>query len=139
MRRVAVWGAALVLGTALAVAPAGARSVAQPSALPDCAGKPVVRPASVVLTCADAGFTVHSLKWTGWGETFAAARGIESVNDCKPYCAAGHFHSYPVVIVAGGSQRCPSGVTAYANVTVSFLAKNPTIQAKPLSWPFRCR
>jgi hypothetical protein len=136
VRRVTCTVALLVVATAPL---ASAARNASPTALPDCVGKPQVKPASVILTCADAGLIVGKLKWTGWGSPFAAATGTETVNDCKPYCAAGHFHSYPVVIAASGSQRCPGGVTAYKTVLLAFVVKNPTIAAAPSTWFFRCR
>ncbi len=72
--------------------------------------------------------------WTGWGEPFVAATGTESVNDCTPSCAAGHVHSYAVVLVASSA----SGVTAYTTVIVAFAVKNPTIGAAPSTSSFRC-
>jgi hypothetical protein len=31
-------------------------------------------------------------KWRDWGEATATGRGIARFNDCKPFCAKGHFH-----------------------------------------------
>jgi hypothetical protein len=110
-------------------------------ALPDCLGKPKVKPAEVVLACADANFGVRKLRWTGWGSSFAAATGTAYANDCTPNCAAGHFHSYQAVLVASGSQRCASGGRAYARVTVAFVGPSPFPKAKAgdLVYPARCR
>jgi len=94
-------------------------------ALPDCADKPVVRPASVTLACGDGNFYVQNLKWTGWGESFAAAQGTGRVNDCEPNCAGGQFHNYPVLLVAEGKQRCPNGQPAYAQVVYAFVGRSP--------------
>lgn len=113
----------------------------RPQALPDCLGKPRVRPAEVVLACADANFGVRKLRWTGWGSAFAAAIGVAYANDCTPYCAAGHMHAYQAVIVASGTQRCPNGTTAYSRVTVAFVGRSPYPKSKPadLVYPARCR
>ncbi len=94
-------------------------------ALPDCAGKPMVRPPNVILTCADAGVSVSGITWTGWGNSFAAGRGIASVNDCKPFCAAGHYKKYKIVLIADGSQRCPNGQKAYARITEAWIGPSP--------------
>lgn len=99
--------------------------------LPDCAGTPIVKPKNVVLTCADAGVSVGQLSWTGWGNAFAAATGIASVNDCKPDCADGHFHKYRIVLIANGQERCPSGQTAYARVTYAWIGRSPYPQDAP--------
>jgi len=94
-------------------------------ALPDCSGKPVVKPSSVVLACADAGVVADHLTWTGWGGTVALGTGLASVNDCDPNCAAGHLHNYKIVLHAAGRQRCPSGQAAYARVSYTWLGKTP--------------
>jgi hypothetical protein len=59
---------------------------------------PQVRPADFLLACADGNSRLSSLHWSRWGPDAAVARGFNVVNDCKPYCAAGTFHSYPVVV-----------------------------------------
>jgi hypothetical protein len=123
---------ALVLASAFA---------GRPQALPDCLGKPRVRPAEVVLACADANFGVRKLRWTGWGQPFAAATGVAYANDCKPNCAAGHMHQYQAVLVASGSQRCPGDVTAYSRVTIAFVGPSPYPKgrAADMVYPTRCR
>jgi hypothetical protein len=122
----------LALLAALAAAP--------PRALPDCLGKPQARPAAVVLACGDANFGVRKLRWARWGHPSARATGVAYANDCKPYCAAGHFHTYPAVLVASGRQVC-HGVPAYSRVRVSFPDRTPYPKAKPadLVYPRRCR
>ena len=124
----------------LLLVPAGsANRTATTIGLPDCLGKPRVRPTSVVLACADGNFSVAKLAWTGWGQSFAAARGTGSLNDCKPNCAAGHFHSYPVILLATGRQTC-HGSPAYASVTYAFItqAPYPVKTIKDATIPFSC-
>jgi hypothetical protein len=94
-------------------------------ALPDCNGKPVVKPSSVVLACADAGIVAAHVKWNGWGAAVASGTGVASVNDCSPNCAAGHLLNYTVSLRAAGRQRCPSGQTAYARVSYAWVGKSP--------------
>jgi hypothetical protein len=115
-------------------------SVGSPRALPDCLGKPHVQPVSVVLACADANFGVRKLRWARWGQATARATGVAYANDCKPYCAAGHFHTYRAVLVASGRQVC-RGVPSYARVRVSFPGATPYPKAKPadLVYPRPCR
>jgi hypothetical protein len=126
----------VIVALALAAALSG-----RPQALPDCLGKPRVRPAEVVLACADANFGVRKLRWTGWGESFAAATGVAYANDCTPNCAGGHMHTYQAVLVASGTQRCPGGVTAYGRITVAFVGPSPYPKSKAadLVYPVRCR
>jgi hypothetical protein len=117
----------LIAGLLLASSSSANRTAAT-IGLPDCLGKPRVKPASVVLACADGNFTVTKLAWTGWGQAFAAGRGTGSLNDCKPNCAAGHFHSYPAILLATGRQNC-HGSPTYASITYAFITQAP-IQAK---------
>jgi hypothetical protein len=113
---------------------------APPQVLPDCLGKPQVRPAQIVLACADANFGVKGLRWTGWGQSFAAATGTAYANDCTPNCAAGHFHTYRAVVVASGTQRCKNGKRAYKEVTIAFVGPSPYPKGKPSDfvYPARC-
>lgn len=111
-----------------------------PQALPDCLGKPRVRPTEVVLACADANFGLRKLRWTGWGQAFAAATGVAYANDCTPNCAAGHIHTYEAVLVASGTRRCAGGITAYGRVTVAFVGPSPYPKSKAADfvYPTRC-
>ena len=131
-------GAALIACGALA-----ATAGAGPGALPDCAGKLQVKPKEVVFTCADAGFSAGKLTWIGWGGKTAAAVGTASVNDCTPTCVAGHFHTYRIVLLATGSQRCPGGRSAYTTVTYGFLGPSPfgpkDSGTTDPSYPYHCR
>jgi hypothetical protein len=127
-------GLAVVALAATAASPAG-----HPSAVPNCLGKPLVQPVSVVLACADANFGLRKLGWIGWGGARAAATGIAYANDCTPNCAAGHVHTYSAEIVVDGSQRCGK-TTAYRRLTVAFVGPSPYPKAKPadLTYPLRC-
>ena len=102
-----------------------------PSALPDCLGKPQVKPSEIILACADANARIEKLAWTGWGSSFAAAVGTMTVNDCIPYCAAGHFHNYKAVVIVTGTQKCANGIIAYKTVEYAFLGKSPFAAGSP--------
>ena len=113
---------------------------APPRAIPDCLGKPVVKPRQVVLACADANFGIRKLRWRRWRTTTARATGIAYANDCKPTCAAGHFHTYRAVLVASGRHVC-HGIPVYAEVRIAFPGKSPYPKAtrKDLTYPRPCR
>ena len=112
---------------------------AGPQSLPDWSGKPTIKPAEVVLACADANFGVRKLRWTGWGGSFAAATGVAYANDCTPTCVAGHMHTYQAVLVAAGSQICPGGRRSYNRVTVAFVGPSPYPKSKPADLTYRAR
>jgi hypothetical protein len=65
-----------------------------------CSDQAVVRPAAMVLSCADANSELRGLTWTDWGDTTAYATGTIAWNDCTPDCAAGHWKSQPVTVWA---------------------------------------
>ncbi|MFE0388768.1 hypothetical protein ACFW1F_32520 [Streptomyces bungoensis] len=66
--------------------------------LVDCLWHRTVRPADFILACGDGNSRLTGLTWKHWGRTAAVAEGLNAVNDCKPYCAAGRFHSYRVTV-----------------------------------------
>jgi hypothetical protein len=71
----------------------------------DCPGQAaLVRPKTFILTCADGNALFGKLSWTSWTPGLASATGKLVLNDCVPYCAAGHFHSYPAIVVLWGSK-----------------------------------
>jgi hypothetical protein len=74
--------------------------------LVDCEHHARVRPASVVVTCADANFYLTGLRWKRWDGSRAVATGIAHVNDCTPYCAAGKFHTYPAELRLSAPLAC---------------------------------
>jgi hypothetical protein len=53
------------------------------------------KPKRVVVSCADANFQLKSLRWHGWNKKKAKAQGKALVNDCRPDCARGTFHTIP--------------------------------------------
>ena len=53
----------------------------------------VVEPRSIMVACGDGNFYVTGIRWTAWTGTSAKGTGKVHANDCKPYCAAGHFHT----------------------------------------------
>jgi len=127
-----------VVAAALAVA-GTAGAAARPTVAPNCLGKPTVKPAEVVLACADAGLGVRGIVWVGWGQAVAAGVGTAFANDCTPTCSAGHFHSYRGVLLLSGSQRC-GGKIAYKTAAVAVVGSPPPAWATPAdaTYPLRC-
>jgi hypothetical protein len=135
--KVAVMRRALLLAlvAALALAAAGFASMGNPS-VSNC-GKLVHRPASVVLTCGDAGYSLVKLHWQSWGGARAAATGAASVNNCTPNCAAGKFKSYPVTLAADRLKTC-QGKQVYLRLTVHFTGARPQGYKANDPWTFTC-
>lgn len=98
----ALAAAALPASAASAATGGPARSAGPPArhrvVVVDCVERPQVRPHDFVLACGDGNNALTSLHWSHWGTYSATATGVDVVNDCVPYCAAGHFHGYPVTV-----------------------------------------
>ena len=65
------------------------------------------------------------MKWIGWGRPVAKAQGNATANDCTPNCAAGHFHSYPVQVIADKLTAC-GRAKIYARLIIVYTGKRPT-------------
>ncbi|MFL5910336.1 MAG: hypothetical protein ACJ768_07205 [Gaiellaceae bacterium] len=81
-------------------------------------------PATLVIACADANYSLRELTWRRWGTALSSATGTARANDCKPYCAAGHFHSYRVTVTADRLARCGSA-HIYTRLTVLYAGARP--------------
>lgn len=89
--------AALAGALAPASASAGSPDEAQVVAV-DCFSKGQIRPGDFLLACGDGNNRLTALQWSAWGRTSAVGSGLDAVNDCVPYCAAGTFRTYPVTV-----------------------------------------
>ncbi len=91
----------------------------------NCQGRPQVRPRSFTLACADGNDYLSGLRWTSWAPGLGSATGLQTVNDCVPYCAAGHFHRYPVDAVFWGSAAAGPGSQRYTKITLLYPGAHP--------------
>jgi hypothetical protein len=126
----------LGLGAVTTAAHASARTVTQESQLYseqvvvlNCLDKEQVRPSSFILACADANDYLTKLSWRSWGHYLASAVGMQEENDCIPYCAAGHFHAYPVDVIFWGTTALTGspGTQRYLTVTLLYTGARPPI------------
>lgn len=117
--------AALGLGLngAASASPAGRFSVR--TVVLNCLGHPQVRPGRFALACADANDYLTGLAWKSWGPRLASATGVQAVNDCVPYCAAGHFHRYPVDVVLWHPAAAGPGSQRYTSITLLYPGAHP--------------
>ena len=129
-RRALVTFASLALAVAgiAAVAPAPASAApAGPgdTGIVDCAGKIVVKPKQMTITCADAGVSIIKIKWTTWNDNTARGTGVLAWNTCLPdTCVDGIVQEYPVRITLG---RVASGVNGsiFSKATLRFPETGP--------------
>ena len=128
-------GLGLGLGSTASASPAAPASPVRTSVFSEqtvvvnCLSKPQVRPGSFTLACADANDGLIRLSWTSWTPHLASGYGTEQVNDCNPNCAAGHFHSYPVLVIFWGNAalRGHPGTQRYTNITLLYPGARPPV------------
>ncbi|MBL1091034.1 MULTISPECIES: hypothetical protein [Streptomyces] len=121
-------GAALAAaGVSAPVSASSAPRTRPGAAVVDCAENPQVRPGTFMLACGDGNNVLTSLRWSRWQPQSAVAEGRDMVNDCRPYCAAGHFHSYRVRVRLDEPQHRPGhpGQWHYTRITLTYPADRP--------------
>jgi len=130
---------ALPLGAASAAPPAEqpAKRQVQDPVLVDCSMRGDVRPAAFVLACGDGNSRLASLHWTRWDASAALGTGSNAVNDCKPYCAAGTFRSYPVTVRLDRPEARAdgSGEQHYTRLTLTYTDGRPDGAPRVVTYP----
>ena len=121
-----------ITGLTLGLAGSARATPARPNVPPvqtvvfDCpAQHAMIRPKTFILTCADGNALFDKLSWSSWTPGLASATGSLVLNDCTPYCAAGHFHSYPAVVVFWGSKQVHPGEQCYTMMTEILTGPRP--------------
>jgi hypothetical protein len=133
--------AAALASAAVAAAAVPAASATPVPKLAGCVpgAVPSVRPKEIIVACGDANFYFTNLRWSAWGATRAAATGIAHLNDCKPYCAAGHFHTYRIAVTLTRPQSCKNGSREFTRMTWRFTVARPPGQTRGGGQPLPCR
>lgn len=105
--------------------------------LVDCSFQRTVRPADYILACGDGNSRLLDLNWTKWGSRAAMAEGLNAVNDCKPYCAAGKFHSYRVTVRLDSPApwKKHPGVKRFTRITLTYEGARPEGFDQIVSYP----
>jgi hypothetical protein len=137
----AVLCAAAALPACASAAP-GAQVLTRPTATSatvvlDCQGARQTKPRTYVLACGDGNNYLTGLRWTAWRAGSATARGTDVANDCVPYCAAGHFHSYPASVVLDRPKPWTghTGVDRFSRLTLHYPGTRPAGMASTVVLP----
>jgi hypothetical protein len=95
--------------------------------LVDCLRHPEVRPSTFMLACGDGNSRLESLRWTRWNGSSARAEGVNWVNDCTPYCAAGRFHAYRVTVTLDKPVKWDKrpGTTHFSRMLLEYEGEHP--------------
>ncbi|MGW1606212.1 hypothetical protein [Streptomyces eurythermus] len=95
--------------------------------LVDCLWQRTERPIDFILACGDGNSRLTGLHWSEWTPGEATAVGVNVVNDCEPYCAAGTFHAYPVTVRLDGSKPWKEhpGFERYTRISLTYPGDRP--------------
>ncbi|MFF9275972.1 hypothetical protein [Streptomyces griseosporeus] len=131
--------ASLMAATAPVSASAGehSRPAGPPPVLVDCLWHAQVRPADFVLACGDGNSRLVSLHWSRWDARAAVGEGVNMVNDCKPYCAAGRFHGYRVAVRLDKplTWKKQPKLRQYTRMTLTFKDARPERLPQSVTYP----
>ena len=75
--------------------------------------------------CVTATSTPPGCRGTHWGQADAEATGVGHQNDCTPYCAAGHFHTYALSVRLSRPVVCVKGRREFSRLAWRFTAAKP--------------
>ncbi|WP_199818607.1 hypothetical protein [Streptomyces sp. NRRL F-4474] len=102
----------------------------------DCFSKGQIRPDEYLLACGDGNNRLVKLHWNTWGPKTATATGTDMVNDCRPYCAAGRFHPYPVTVTLSDPQPWPDhpGTQRFTTIRLLYTHTPPTPTPKDVTY-----
>ena len=122
-------GSASAAPASAAVPRAGSAAAAPQYVVLNCLHKAQVKPEAISLACADDNDELTQLHWTSWTPQLASGYGTERANDCKPDCAQGHIHYYPVLAMLWGSATVTGhpGELRYTKATLSYPKGAPAI------------
>lgn len=118
--------ACVFVGAVPSAAPGLASAASPTPTFAGCAGvDPQIRPRTILVACGDGNFYINGLVWSQWGPRRATGVGVGHENDCRPYCAAGHFHAYRVTVRLTRPEPCSSNRRHYTRFTYSFVGSTP--------------
>jgi hypothetical protein len=78
------------------------------------------KPWGVTLACGDGNLYATGIAYKEYGQKVAVATASIHLNDCIPYCAAGHFHSYRGTLSFRAIVRCDDGRLYYSRARYKF-------------------
>jgi hypothetical protein len=135
-----------LIGVAVALIAATGASAAL-AALPGVTSEgplaPKVKPKSIIYTGDGSGFfagaqrvsktNLGSLHWSKWNKKKAIGSGGNWLNDCKPDCAKGTFHGYPVTLKLTQPKLIKSR-SVFTQMLVTYTGKLPAHAVKTSTW-----
>jgi hypothetical protein len=95
-------------------------TASSPAVVAGCAGKPLVRPPTIMLACDDGNAYLSGLRWATW-QSSATGTGTWRINDCIPTCATGTFRSFAATVKLWRPEPLPrhAGTDYYSKITIT--------------------
>jgi hypothetical protein len=93
----------------------------------------VYKPRRVIFACADGSFYATSLRYASYGSRQAVASGTMHYNDCKPNCAAGHFHQRRGRVRFSRVVRCADGRRYFSRAHYRFGKRAGRVDIAPFN------
>lgn len=98
-----------------------------------CSGKPVLKPSSFVISCADANSELTDTHWTKWTATGAVGITRFGLNLCNPSCAASRISFFPKSVVQLSAPVATKHGRLFSKLVVTYKLHGKT-QHFPFSW-----
>jgi hypothetical protein len=122
---------------------ASAAMAALPGVTSEGSAPPKVKPTTIVYTGDGSGLfagakqvsktNFGAIHWSKWTKTKAAGSGGNWLNDCKPDCARGKFHGYPVTLKLS-KPKVVAGKDIFTQMVVTYTQTLPPHAVKTTTW-----
>jgi hypothetical protein len=116
---------------------------AVPGVTSEGSAPPKVKPATILYTGDGSGFFAGAkqvsktnfgkIHWSKWTKKKAVGSGANWLNDCKPNCAKGKFHGYPVTLKLTTPKKV-AGKNIFTRMTVTYTQNLPAHAVKTTTW-----
>jgi opacity protein-like surface antigen len=127
----------------MAASGASAALAALPGVTSEASAPPKVKPKTIVYTGDGSEFfagaqsvsksNFGSIHWSKWTRKKALGSGGNWLNDCKPNCAKGKFHGYPVTLKLTQPKKV-AGHNVFTRMTVTYTQNLPPHAVKTTTW-----
>ncbi|MGH3187369.1 MAG: hypothetical protein ACRDPY_06925 [Streptosporangiaceae bacterium] len=102
------------------------RPAAPPVTMGYCGSNLQVKPDVILVVCNTDDITATSLKWSGWGNPLATAKGTATIDVCAySDCANGAYTYVPIEMIASKIVGCTKKARAYSTLRYVFPNGSP--------------
>ncbi|HEY1596204.1 MAG TPA: hypothetical protein VGF74_12465 [Thermoleophilaceae bacterium] len=136
--RALLTGAAVAAAVAFGATAANTGAAAVTKVPRDCRHE-TFKPKGILIACGDGSLFMTGMHWSSWGRKAANGVGTAHLNDCNPFCAAGHFHKYKARIKLSSAHFCRAEkVTQFRRLRLTWVNGTPPNTPSKISDPVAC-